>query len=65
MQVADFGLSRLMPEHGTHLSTLSHGTITHMVSTKAHVQQVKLRVLGNSESESGFSQQVTLSGWVL
>ena len=30
-KVADFGLSRLLPQNATHLSTLTQGTITHQV----------------------------------
>jgi predicted transposase YbfD/YdcC len=39
VQVADFGLSRLMPEQGTHLSTLSCGTITHAVRPHHELEQ--------------------------
>eukprot|EP00775_Hariotina_reticulata_P002471 gene2471-2774_t len=35
-KVADFGLSRLLPEQGTHLSTLTCGTITHVPTSSSN-----------------------------
>eukprot|EP00775_Hariotina_reticulata_P005485 gene5485-5720_t len=42
-KVADFGLSRLMPEQGTHLSTLTCGTITHAAPEVLLTGQLRLR----------------------